>query len=322
LHNAGVRAAGRIGYALVRMPEPRNALRVFGDYVVGRRLVCGTMAEIHLARRHRAERRAERVALKLLLEHLCQDDRALALFRNETHISSLVSHPNIVRFIDCGEIGHRPYLAMEYLDGWNLAQVLERCQERGLRVPGHLALGLAGDACRALEHVHQLEDEGRALGVVHRDVSPGNLMVTRRGVLKLLDFGLACAPALPDPALPGALVGTPAYAAPEQIQGQTVDRRADVYSVGVLLHEWLAGKRLFWRGNEPATLVAVVEGEVADLQHLRPELPDALCRVVSRALERDRDARFASAREFGDALAAVHLESSTSWARFVHELFG
>jgi serine/threonine protein kinase len=303
------------------MPEPRDAAHAFGDYVVGRRLVCGTMAEIRLARR-KGEPRAERVVLKLLLEHLCEDDRALALFRNEMHISRLVSHPNVVRFMDCGQVGPRPYLAMEYLDGWNLAEVFERCQRRALRVPAHLALGLARDACMALEHVHELEDDGRPLAVVHRDVSPDNLMLTRRGVLKLLDFGLASAPSLPDPALPGALVGTPAYAAPEQVQGQTVDFRADVYSVGVLLHEWLSGRRLFWRGSEPATLLAVVEAEVAELRQTRPGLPDALYRAVSRALCRDRDARFASAREFRDALGAVQVRSSTTWVEFARSLVG
>jgi serine/threonine protein kinase len=278
------------------------------------------MADLFLAAQQNAPRGAAPLVVKILHAHLQADPHAHALFENEARIAVLMTHPNVVRGFDHGVLDERPYLVLEHLAGPNLEAVVERCRTLDQQVPvavsRHVGLGL----CDALHHVHELAAEGRPLGIVHRDVSPANVLLTRDGMVKLLDFGLARRHEAADPVEPGALLGSVAYAAPEQLEGEAVDRRADVFSVGVILHELFTGERLFWRGSVAATATAVSVAEVPSVRAARPELPDAVDAVLRRALARRREDRFPTAAALRDALERALPGPGADVAEFLQEV--
>jgi serine/threonine protein kinase len=286
------------------MSEPPPFPLEFDDYRLERRLAVGGMSELYCASRTRAGGGREQLALKLLLPHLCDQAEIRGLFANEARITLWCSHPNVVRAVDSGVTDGRPYLALELLSGRDLGEVAQLSRSRLCPVPWPAAVRVVASACAGLHHAHELSREGRPLNLVHRDVSPSNLMICTDGLVKLLDFGLARADGLADPVMVGAALGVAAYTAPEQLWGMPLDRRADIFSLGVILHELLTGRRLFWRGSDAATMLAVVESPIPAPSSVRGDLPDALDGVVARALERDRERRYSSAVELQDVLSA------------------
>jgi len=295
--------------------------RPLGDYLLLRRLRSGAMATLHLAVRRGDEAGAAPLAVKLLHPHLVQDASAVELFERESWLTRLMQHPNLVQGRGSGAADGRPYLVLEYVAGPTLERVSERCRERGVPMPVAVARELLRGLCDALHYAHELSDEQGPLAIVHRDVSPANLMVSPQGELKLLDFGLAKTTRLADHAR-GGLLGTVAYAAPEQLEGQPVDRRADLFSVGVLAFEWLTGQRLFWRGNAAATALAVTEGVVPSPSELRPALSPQLDATLRRALARRPEERYASALELRDAIVCGLGADPGDVRAFVQQLRG
>jgi serine/threonine-protein kinase len=269
------------------MPAP------FGPYRLLRTLGTGGTAEVFLAE-NTGVQPPTRVIVKRLLPELCRYQEAIDAFLDEARLALKFTHPNVRRVHDFGQIGSDYYMTMEYVRGVCLADLVGA---KGLpdlheRAPGAL-LRVVIDVCAALEHVHEQ-------GVVHGDVNPRNVLVAADGTAKLTDFG--CAIEGGDAALAHAVRGTHAYMSPEQVRGQPMDRRSDVFSVGVLLWELVSGKRLFRRPAQHLTLVAVVEDAV-------PPLGEPLLdRVLSRALAKRPDDRYPNTGALaGDLEAAAEM---------------
>ncbi len=304
------------------MSEPPRVPREFDDYRLERRLAVGGMSELYRASRIRADGGREQLALKLLLPHLCGQAEVRELFDNEARITRWCSHPNVVRAVDSGVIEGRPYLALELLSGRDLGEVAELHRSQLCPIPWQVAVRVVACACAGLHHAHELCQDGRPLSLVHRDVSPSNLMICTDGSVKLLDFGLARADGLVDPVVAGAALGVAAYTAPEQFWGMHPDRRADLFAVGVILHELLTGRRLFWRGSEAATMLAVVEGPIPAPSSVRGGLPAGLDAVVARALDRDPEGRYSSAVELQQVLLAFAPNEDASIGNLVRATVG
>ena len=261
----------------------------------------GGMAELFLGRLHGAGGFAKLVALKRILPHLAQDKQFKEMFLNEGRIAAHLSHPNVCQVFELEESDDELYLAMEYLDGVSWDHLCRELATGNFAM--RLAVGVIGQACEGLHYAHTLRDvEGNAMTVVHRDVSPQNLFVTVDGVCKVLDFGVSKVMTDGPRTSSGVIKGKLPYMAPEQIRGEVVDGRADVFALGVCMWEALTMQRLFDRPTDFMIWKAITEEDVPSILVHWPECPPALDAVVRRALDRDPDRRFATAREFAEAL--------------------
>jgi len=278
-----------------------------GRYELRYTIATGGMATLHVAVTRGASGFGKVFALKLIHPHLATERSFIEMFLDEARIASLIQHPNVCSVIDFGDADGQYYLTMEYLVGVPLARLcwaLRRLRHRShqARVP-LIAARLIADACEGLHAAHELCDSsGRPLHVVHRDVSPTNLFVTRDGSLKVVDFGVASAENRVHHTVAGMVKGKFAYMAPEQLQGTPIDRRADIWSLGVVLWEMVSGRALFRGKNDSETIMRVVRGQVPSLDTLCEGMPEGLDTVVRRALSLDRKSRFPSARAMGHAL--------------------
>ncbi len=285
--------------AATSAPEARR----FGKYTLVAKLATGGMAEIFLARLHGDGGFEKLVCIKRILPHLVNDPLFVALFLDEARVAARISHPNVCQVFELGEWQGQYYIAMEYLEGVPLSVFRRKDFYQRLPDP-RLVAGFGVQACEGLHHAHQLKNaDGELLGVVHRDVSPQNLFATTDGVVKVLDFGIAKVQDASARTSTGAVKGTYAYMAPEQLRNDTLDRRVDVWAMGVVLWETLAQRHLFKRETEFLTFEAITKLPIPDLSEVRPDVPPLLADTVARALSRNRDDRFASARALGEALA-------------------
>jgi serine/threonine-protein kinase len=261
------------------------------------------MAEIFLARLHGAAGFEKLVCIKRILPHLARDTQFVAMFLDEARIAARISHSNICQVFELGEIEGSYYLAMEYLEGVPLACFRREDYYDDMPDP-RLVAGIAIQACEGLHHAHQLKHiDGSVMEVVHRDISPQNLFVTVDGIVKVLDFGIA---KIQDPRVrtsTGAIKGTYAYMAPEQLRGEHLDRRTDVFAMGIVMWETLTRRHLFRRDTDFLTFQAITADPIEDVRTIRPDVPAALSRVIMTALSRDRNERFPTARMLGEAIA-------------------
>jgi serine/threonine protein kinase len=265
------------------------------------KLSSGGMGDVLLARRRGAHGFEKLVAIKVIRGDLARRPDIRAMFLDEARLVARLDHPAIAQVHDFGEDDTTLYLAMEYVPGTTINRILVKRQRA---LPPLMAARIAAEAARGLHAAHELTDvEGEPLGVVHRDVSPGNVMVTFDGRVKLLDFGIAfmAERESPDTQL-GELKGKPSYMAPEQLRGERVDRRSDLYALSVVLHEMLTGRKLFTKSNVVATALAVERGEVQPPSTFTPGLPAGLDAIVMRGLEREASARYPDARAMATAL--------------------
>jgi len=297
----------------------------FGRYRLIARLGGGGMAEVYLARQTGLGGFSRSVAIKLIQPEMFDIVDASAMFLDEARIAAEINHHNVVKIYDVGEENGVLFLAMEYLRGTTLSHMSAQLAQRGERMPPDLVASLVSQACSGLHAAHTLRDPaGRPLNVVHRDVSPSNLMVTSEGLVKVIDFGVARA----DRRLvrkEEGLQGKPAYMSPEQIQGLTLDGRSDVFAVGVVLYELCSGRPLFQRDDMVSTFYAVVRGEIPPLRSVCPQASPLLEMVVHKALAKDPAQRFQSAADLGAELDQVVQEAGgrfaniSAVARFVAE---
>jgi eukaryotic-like serine/threonine-protein kinase len=277
----------------------------FGKYSLVARLATGGMAEIFLARLQGAAGFEKLVCIKRILPHLARDRQFVAMFLDEARIAARITHPNVCQVFELGEIEGSYYLAMEYLEGIPLA-CFRRDDYYGPVPDPRLVAGIAVQACEGLHHAHQLRHtDGSVMEVVHRDMSTQNLFVTADGIVKVLDFGIAKIQGATVRTSTGAIKGTYAYMAPEQLRGERVDRRTDVFALGIVMWETLARRYLFKRDTEFLTFQAITAEPIEDICALRPDVPPALSSVIMTALARDRDERFPTARMLGEAIAAA-----------------
>ncbi|HEU5056716.1 MAG TPA: protein kinase [Kofleriaceae bacterium] len=292
----------------------KDAGTTFGKYTLLCKLATGGMGELFVARQTGAGGFEKLVVIKRLLPHLAEDAHFVAMLLDEARIAARLSHPNVCQVYDLGEAEGHYYIAMEHLEGVPASMLLRRARRVGQRLEVGLAAAILRQTCDGLHHAHDLTDsEGNSIGLVHRDVSPSNLFVTSTGVVKVLDFGVAKSQDALARTHTGALKGKYAYMSPEQVLGNPVDRRADVFSLGVVLFELLTAQRLFWRDSEYKMFQAIVEDPIPSLLELRPGLPPPVAHIALRALSRDPDRRFPSARDMGEALEEAIGGSGGVW---------
>lgn len=261
------------------------------------------MAEVYLGESSSVEGFKKRVAIKRVLPHLAQNDNFIQMFLDEARLSARLSHANIVSVFDISARDDTYFLIMEFVDGANLKRILECLQRRGQSFPLPQAIYVCAEACRGLSYAHELHDEnGRELGIVHRDISPPNIMLTKRGEVKVADFGLAKAGTQLSQTDPGVVKGKFSYLSPEAASGTPVDARADIFSLGIVLWEMLAGRRLFLGETDYATVKLIQQANIPRLSSLNSHVDEAFDEILNKALTRNPVDRYQSAREFGQAL--------------------
>jgi len=291
------RQGGRLSHS--RMDD---AVRSLGRFQIIGRLATGGMAEVYLALSGELPGYRTLLVVKRILPHLASNRQFIGMFLDEARLAALLDHPNVVRIIEVGHDGEEYFLAMELVQGKPLSAVLRKAMRERRPPSPALAAYVIAQAASGLGYAHALTDgDGRPLGVVHRDVSPQNILVSFEGAVKLIDFGVARAFGRVAHTSPGGLKGKIEYMSPEQASAEEVDHRADVFALGVVLWEVLTGRRLYRRETELATMRAILDDPIPRPSEVA-DVPPELDAVVMRALRKRRDARFASAHEMALAL--------------------
>lgn len=296
----------------------------YGPFELHERISVGGMAEVFRAVETQSGRT---VALKRILPNVAEDDEFIALFSDETKIASALQHPNIAGIVSAGEFAGAHYIAMEFVNGRPLRTLVDRTAARGGRIPVAVSVLIAQAVARALAYAHDRTDpSGRPLGIVHRDVSPQNVLISYAGEVKLIDFGIAKAAGKITRTQAGNIKGKVGYMSPEQVLGATVDRRADVFALGICLWESLTGQRLFDGRNELAIMELIRECRVPAPSQFVEGIPPELDRAVLKALAKDQKQRYATARDFEVDLESVlrHMPGGADARRitsFMRELF-
>ncbi|MDP2311685.1 MAG: protein kinase [Pseudomonadota bacterium] len=286
----------------------------FGRYQLLERIAAGGMAEVFLARSFGVEGFEKRLVIKRILPELAKNPRFVAMFVHEAKLSVSLNHPNIVQVFDLGKVGEDHYMAMEYIQGRDLTQVLRVLRRNGERLPVPIAVTIAAAVARGLGYAHaRTAPDGRPLHIVHRDVSPHNVMVSYEGDVKLVDFGIARLIGESTRETGGETAPRPgggkfAYMSPEQAGGGALDGRSDIFSLGVVLFEMLAGRRLFADGDPDEKLRAVIACDIPDVRTFNREVPDALHAVLAKALAKSPDDRYADATLLEEDLRALLFE--------------
>jgi len=274
-----------------------------GKYQVLELLAVGGMAELYKARAHGEHGFAKLVVLKKILPHLAADPTFVQMFIDEARLTAQLDHPNIVHVFELGTDADTPYIAMQYVDGIDVLALLRECARTQIRIPPQLAALIAREVLDALEYAHTaIGSDGQPLGVVHRDVSPGNVLVSRRGDVKLTDFGIARAIERQHKTEAGMLKGKYGYMSPEQVSGSELDARSDIFALGIVLAEVAMARRLFTAPSDLDVLLMVRDANLERLDKHAGDVPTELRVIAEKALQRRAEDRWQSAAEMRDAL--------------------
>ncbi len=305
------------------MPDQKdNGLRV-GPYELLTRLASGGMGEVFIARRTGAGAFEKKVALKLLLPHLVPDQEFVQRFFDEARLAARMNHPNIVQIFDVGESDGRPYLAMALVEGISLGRLLKVARAQKQQLPLPIVRLIATGLLEGLAYAHTLKGtRGEELGVIHRDVTPSNVLLSTAGAVMLNDFGIAKAAINEHQTRPGTVRGKFAYVAPEQAHRGRLTLRADLFSAAVTLYETLTLTSPFLRRGDVQTMDAVVNHTPPSARTLRAEVSEQLARALDRGLSKKPDDRFASARQFREALADGPVATAPELGELVQRLCG
>ncbi|WP_408890709.1 protein kinase domain-containing protein [Myxococcus faecalis] len=293
-------------------------IETYGRYQLLKRLAMGGMAQLYLARQQGPEGFEKLVVVKRILPHLAENDDFVKMFLDEARIAARLNHANVVQIFDLGAQDDSFFIAMEYIHGDDLRRIWKQSEAMGQPVPVPLVCRILIEACSGLDYAHKRTDPstGRPLGIVHRDVSPQNILVTFEGGVKVVDFGIAKAADQATVTRSGVLKGKYSYMSPEQAAGQRVDCRADIFALGVVLYELLTCTRLFKRPSDIQTLAAVAECKVLPPSQVNPRVPQDLDAIVLKALAKDPVDRYQEAVHLQlaleDWLSANRLPSSTA----------
>ena len=275
-------------------------------YRVIERLASGGMAEVFLAESAGIEGFKKQVAIKRVLPHLSEKKRFIAMFLDEARLSAHLSHSNVAQVFDIGVGDNAYFIVMEYVDGSDLKAVIEYMKKTGRAFPVEHAALIAVKICEGLTYAHELRsNDNTPLHVVHRDMSPPNVLITKHGEVKIVDFGLAKASSQLEKSEAGIIKGKFSYLSPEAALGQDVDHRTDIFAVGIILWEMLAGRRLFLGDSDFATVKLVQQAQIPGLSQQRKDVTAELERILARALARDPAARYQSARDLGRDLTVL-----------------
>jgi len=278
----------------------------FGHYTLLERIAVGGMAEVWKARMDGVAGFQKTVAIKKILPHLTENDQFQAMFVDEARLAAELNHPNITHIYDLGVLQSDYYIAMEYVEGRNLRSILNLASRKGMPIPHDLALLIASRLASALDYAHRKRDaEDQELGLVHRDVSPQNVLISYEGDIKLCDFGIVKAVSKLSKTESGALKGKLQYMSPEQAWGRDVDSRSDIFSIGALLFEMLTGLRLFSGDTELSVLEAVRSGRTRRPRDFDPTIPDAVDDLVARAVAQEPVDRFQRAGRMRDQIESI-----------------
>ena len=293
----------------VREPIATSAAAVgtlFGQYELMEVISTGGMAEVFKARMKGVEGFQKIVAIKRILPHLTENDEFVTMFIDEAKLAAQLQHPNIIHIYDLGKIERSYYIAMEYIDGRDLRTLLRGLEDKNQRLPLGIALYIASRLAAALDYAHRKRDfQGRAMALVHRDVSPQNVLISLDGDIKLCDFGIAKAASKASHTRAGALKGKLQYMSPEQAWGKDLDHRSDIFSLGLVLYEMVTGRKAFAGDSELSILEQVRAPKLATPRQIDASVPPEVDRIVLRAIDANREARYQTAAELGSDLDAV-----------------
>lgn len=271
------------------------------------------MAEIYLARVAGAEGFSKLVVVKRLLDKLAPDPEFVQMFLDEARINARLSHSNIVQVLELGEVDGQYFMAMEYVSGLSVAQVGRLATQRLGEVPQGVACGIVTQSCAGLHHAHQTKlPDGSNMGIIHRDVSPQNLLLTFEGYVKVVDFGIAKAEGRATQTRAGLVKGKFAYMSPEQCLGEEIDRRTDIFALGIVLFELCTARRLFKRGSTYETYDAIVRCEVPPPSSVSTSVHAAVEAVILKALAKKKQDRFATAEEMQEELEVAMRKAGLS----------
>jgi len=285
--------------------EGERAVMTDQRYNLIEKLEAGGMAEVFLGEATSVQGFKKKVAIKRVLPHLASHTSFIGMFLDEARLGARLNHANVVSVFDIGKADNSFFLVMEFVDGTNLKKVMETLRVKRKPFPLKDAIYIGMEACRGLSYAHELlDDDGGPLDLVHRDVSPPNILISKRGEVKVTDFGLAKARTQLERTDPGVVKGKFSYLSPEVASGQPADERADIFALGVCLWEMLAGRRLFLGETDYETVQAVSAAAVPSLVGTHPEVDESFDAIIQKALARRPKDRFQSARDFGDALAS------------------
>jgi serine/threonine-protein kinase len=275
--------------------RPKETHR-FGKYTLIDRIAVGGMAEIFLARQAGLEGFEKTIVIKRIRPHLSNQKSFVKMFLNEAKLAAHLNHPNIVQIYDLGKIDDTYFIAMEYIFGRDMRRIIPKADSMGIPFPMVYALKIASSVCEGLFYAHQKNDiYGNALNIVHRDITPENIFVSFDGTVKILDFGIAKAANQIEQTRAGEIKGKLSYMSPEQCMGKPLDSRSDIFSLGVVLYEWVTGFKLFTGDSEVAILKSITEGKIYAPSYFKADIPEAVERILMKALEKDREKRYQTA---------------------------
>ena len=281
-----------------------SAPSAFGRYTLLERLAVGGMAEVFRAKISSSHGFEKILVIKRILPHLAADPNFVSMFIDEAKLTAQLTHPKIVQVLDFGEVRGQYFTALEYIDGFDALGLLRVAAQKRVHIPRSLAVFVISEVLEALDYAHNARDmEGKAMQIVHRDISPSNIFMSKRGDVKLGDFGIAHAQRRESKTQAGTLKGKYGYMSPEQVVGRPIDQRSDLFAVGVVLAELLTGRRLFSAPADLDVLLKVRDVKLERLDKYGADLPKVLDRIVRRALRKNPSERFAAAAEFREELA-------------------
>ena len=292
-----------------------------------KKLATGGMAEIFLAKQSGLEGFEKVVVLKRILPHLASDDEFVSMFLDEARIAAKLSHPNVVQIYDLGKADDTFYIAMEYVSGRNMQHLITKQQQIGGHLPVEHVCRIIAGVCDGLYYAHARKDyDGKPLNIIHRDISPQNILVSFAGGVKVVDFGIAKASTQLAQTRAGVLKGKYAYMSPEQVRGAKIDHRSDIFAVGLVMYEMLTGMRAFERDNALKTLKAIVQEKPLNPREMNPDIPMEVVKLLSKALEKNPDRRYKTAQEMQLALedwleSSPKKSNNVRLSRFLYEIF-
>ncbi|MEZ4270107.1 MAG: serine/threonine-protein kinase [Myxococcota bacterium] len=294
------------------MNQPANPSRVeeFGRYRLLRKIGQGGMAEVFLAEDSKAAEGSPPVVIKRLHDQLEKDRDAVDLFLTEADVTMMLDHPNIIRVYDCGEVGNRYYMCMEYVHGKDLEQIWNRCCVKGTTLDADVCVHIMCKVLQGLAYVHSAKTQtGRPLGIVHRDVTPSNIYVSSSGNIKLGDFGVAKLMGVEGWTMAGSLKGKLGYISPEQIAAQEPSQSIDLWAASIILYELLAGERVFTGENELEVMLRIKSAKIKRIRKANKAVPKVLEKLLKRALHKKERKRHQSANELIEDLEAIQNKS-------------
>ncbi|HZR45348.1 MAG TPA: serine/threonine-protein kinase, partial [Candidatus Manganitrophaceae bacterium] len=308
-------------------PSTLNTTEIFGNYLLLKKIGAGGMAELYLARQNGVMGFERVLAIKRILPHLTEDADFIEMFINEAKLAAQITHPHVAQVYDFGAVGGIYYMAMEYVMGKSLSYVLAAGKKRQYPIPFRHALYITAKIAAGLDHAYRGKTVGgEPLGIIHRDISPQNILIAYNGDVKLVDFGIAKAASSSTHTQTGIIKGKLSYLSPEQAWGKKVDHRSDLFSLGIVAHEMLTGERLFKGENEFVTLELVRAAAVPPPSSIKTDLPKEVDPVILKALAKNPDDRYPTGHAFQEALEAVFHRldprpSPKDLSEYLHRLF-